>query len=142
MNTLYYGDNLKILREYIKDESVDLVYLDPPFNSNRNYNVPIRGRIGERQRIADHGVRGHAFRALEPRRRAGVQRTDKRTRSGRSHDRIVQSVYRQQPDDGLPRHDGRPPKAIPPRALCRPARFISTATRPLRIIWNFVVKKG
>ena len=37
MNTLYYGDNLKILREYIKDESVDLVYLDPPFNSNRNY---------------------------------------------------------------------------------------------------------
>ena len=39
MNTLYYGDNLKILREYIKDETVDLVYLDPPFNSNRNYNV-------------------------------------------------------------------------------------------------------
>ena len=38
MNTLYYGDNLKILRDYIKDESVDLIYLDPPFNSNRNYN--------------------------------------------------------------------------------------------------------
>jgi 16S rRNA G966 N2-methylase RsmD len=37
MNTLYYdGDNLKILRDYIKDESVDLVYLNPPFNSNRN----------------------------------------------------------------------------------------------------------
>lgn len=35
MNTLYYGDNLKILRDYIKDETVDLVYLDPPFNSNR-----------------------------------------------------------------------------------------------------------
>ena len=33
MNTLYYGDNLKILREYVKDESVDLIYLDPPFNS-------------------------------------------------------------------------------------------------------------
>ena len=31
MNTLYYGDNLNILREYIKDESVDLIYLDPPF---------------------------------------------------------------------------------------------------------------
>lgn len=42
MNTLYYGDNLKILRDYIKDESVDLVYLDPPFNSNRNYNVLFR----------------------------------------------------------------------------------------------------
>ena len=46
MNTLYYGDNLKILRDYIKDESVDLVYLDPPFNSNRNYNVLFRGRFG------------------------------------------------------------------------------------------------
>ncbi len=38
-NTLYYGDNLDILRRYIKDESVDLVYLDPPFNSNATYNV-------------------------------------------------------------------------------------------------------
>ena len=34
MNNLYYGDNLKILRDHIKDESVDLIYLDPPFNSN------------------------------------------------------------------------------------------------------------
>ena len=39
MSTLYYGDNLPVLREYIKDESVDLVYLDPPFNSARGYNV-------------------------------------------------------------------------------------------------------
>lgn len=39
MNTLYYGDNLEILRNYIPDESVDLIYLDPPFNSNRDYNV-------------------------------------------------------------------------------------------------------
>lgn len=39
MNTLYYCDDLNILREYIKDESLDLIYLDPPFNSNRNYNV-------------------------------------------------------------------------------------------------------
>ena len=46
MNTLYYGDNLKILRDYIKDESVDLVYLDPPFNSNRNYNVLFRNESG------------------------------------------------------------------------------------------------
>jgi site-specific DNA-methyltransferase (adenine-specific) len=38
-NTLFYGDNLPILREHIADESVDLVYLDPPFNSNRSYNV-------------------------------------------------------------------------------------------------------
>lgn len=46
MNTLYYGDNLKILREYIKNESVDLVYLDPPFNSNRNYNVLFKDESG------------------------------------------------------------------------------------------------
>lgn len=46
MNTLYYGDNLKVLREYIKDESVDLIYLDPPFNSNRSYNVLFRDESG------------------------------------------------------------------------------------------------
>jgi site-specific DNA-methyltransferase (adenine-specific) len=38
-NVLYYGDNLDILRKYIPAESIDLVYLDPPFNSNRDYNV-------------------------------------------------------------------------------------------------------
>ncbi|MEK7653631.1 MAG: DNA methyltransferase [Patescibacteria group bacterium] len=37
--TLYFGDNLEILRQKIADESFDLIYLDPPFNSNRNYNV-------------------------------------------------------------------------------------------------------
>jgi len=36
---LYFGDNLEVLREYVPSASVDLVYLDPPFNSNRNYNV-------------------------------------------------------------------------------------------------------
>jgi site-specific DNA-methyltransferase (adenine-specific) len=39
MGTLYFGDNLNILREHIKDESVDLIYLDPPFNSKRAYNL-------------------------------------------------------------------------------------------------------
>ena len=34
MNQLFYGDNLQVLRENIADESVDLIYLDPPFNSN------------------------------------------------------------------------------------------------------------
>ena len=38
-NTLYYGDNLDILRRYLDDESIDLIYLDPPFNSNADYNV-------------------------------------------------------------------------------------------------------
>ena len=38
-NTLYFGDNLDVLRRYVADESIDLVYLDPPFNSDANYNV-------------------------------------------------------------------------------------------------------
>ncbi len=38
-NRLYYGDNLDVLRRYVADDSVDLVYLDPPFNSNASYNV-------------------------------------------------------------------------------------------------------
>ena len=46
-NTLYYGDNLPILRAHIADESVDLVYLDPPFNSNRSYNVLFREESGK-----------------------------------------------------------------------------------------------
>jgi site-specific DNA-methyltransferase (adenine-specific) len=46
MNRLYYGDNLKVLREHIADESVDLVYLDPPFNSNATYNVLFKAPDG------------------------------------------------------------------------------------------------
>jgi DNA modification methylase len=38
-NLLYYGDNLDVLRRHVDDESVDLIYLDPPFNSNADYNV-------------------------------------------------------------------------------------------------------
>ena len=45
-NELYYGDNLDILRRYIPDESVDLVYLDPPFKSNQDYNVLFAERDG------------------------------------------------------------------------------------------------
>jgi site-specific DNA-methyltransferase (adenine-specific) len=47
MNTLYYGDNLNILREQIPDASVDLIYLDPPFNSNRSYNVLFKEATGK-----------------------------------------------------------------------------------------------
>ena len=46
-NSLYYGDNLQVLRDHIPDESVDLVYLDPPFNSNASYNVLFREKSGE-----------------------------------------------------------------------------------------------
>ncbi|MEI7834145.1 MAG: site-specific DNA-methyltransferase, partial [bacterium] len=45
-NTLYYGDNIDVLREYLKDETVDLVYLDPPFNSKRDYNLLFKTPAG------------------------------------------------------------------------------------------------
>jgi len=45
-NTLFYGDNLAILREHVENESVDLVYLDPPFNSNANYNLLFKAPDG------------------------------------------------------------------------------------------------
>jgi len=47
LNTLFYGDNLDILRRELADESVDLIYLDPPFNSNRSYNVLFKSRSGD-----------------------------------------------------------------------------------------------
>jgi site-specific DNA-methyltransferase (adenine-specific) len=47
MNKLFYGDNLKVLRDYIDDESVDLIYLDPPFNSKASYNVLYKEPTGE-----------------------------------------------------------------------------------------------
>ena len=47
-NVLYYGDNLDILRRYIKDESVDLIYLDPPFKSDQSYNVLFQEQDGSR----------------------------------------------------------------------------------------------
>jgi site-specific DNA-methyltransferase (adenine-specific) len=46
-NKLFYGDNLSVLRESIGTESVDLVYLDPPFNSNASYNVLFKAPSGE-----------------------------------------------------------------------------------------------
>ena len=46
-NTLYFGDNLHVLRDSIDDESVDLVYLDPPFNSNANYNILFKSPEGQ-----------------------------------------------------------------------------------------------
>lgn len=48
MNKLYFGDNLVVLREHIADESIDLVYLDPPFNSKKNYNILFNSPKGQK----------------------------------------------------------------------------------------------
>ena len=53
--TLYFGDNLEILRKKIPDETFDLIYLDPPFNSNRNYNVLFK------EGLQDSPAQVHAF---------------------------------------------------------------------------------
>ena len=47
-NKLYYGDNLEVLSDYIPDQSVDLIYLDPPFNSRQDYNVLFAEKDGSR----------------------------------------------------------------------------------------------
>ena len=52
MNYLYLGDCLNVLRDYIKDESVDLIYIDPPFNSKRNYNIFFDDKEIHTQRVA------------------------------------------------------------------------------------------
>ena len=56
MNQLYYGDNLQVLRASITDESVDLIYLDPPFNSKRDYNLLFKSPKG-----ADSAAQIEAF---------------------------------------------------------------------------------
>ena len=48
MNRPYFGDNLKVLWEHVPNESVDLIYLDPPFNSNATYNVLFAEKSGEK----------------------------------------------------------------------------------------------
>ena len=60
-NQLYYGDNLDVLGRHVADESVDLVYLDPPFNSNANYNVLFAERDGT-QAAAQIKVFGDTWR--------------------------------------------------------------------------------
>ena len=46
-SALFYGDNLEVLRDRILDASIDLIYLDPPFNSNQTYNVLFKSESGE-----------------------------------------------------------------------------------------------
>ena len=53
MNRLYYGDNLDILKKYIEDNSVDLIYIDPPFNSKRNYNIIYDGAVAQAEAFKD-----------------------------------------------------------------------------------------
>ena len=66
-NTIYCGDNLEVLTKYIPDESVDLIYIDPPFNSSRNYEV-FWGEAQERRSFDDRfGDAQHYLEWMRPR---------------------------------------------------------------------------
>ena len=53
-NTLYYGDNLSVLRKWVEDESIDLIYLDPPFNSKKLYNQCFKGSVAQERAFKDY----------------------------------------------------------------------------------------
>ena len=55
-NMLYYGDNLHVLREHVADGSIDLIYLDPPFNSNASYNILFKSPEGHDSDAGDRGI--------------------------------------------------------------------------------------
>ena len=128
-NTLFYGDNLPILRDYIDDESVDLVYLDPPFNSNRSYNVLFRdehGREAEAQITAFEDTwhwNAATERVYQELVAGGAPRS-----SGMIH--ALRAVDRRQPDHGLSDHDGRAAWSSCTASSSRPAASTCTATRP------------
>ena len=75
MNRLYYGDNLPILRNHVATDSIDLAYLDPPFNSNQDYNVLFKEHVGlspkvlagifRFQRFYRHWATGQSFDLLK-----------------------------------------------------------------------------
>jgi site-specific DNA-methyltransferase (adenine-specific) len=76
MNRLYFGDNLDVLQKHVRDESVDLIYLDPPFNSKASYNILYKSPAGaDAQRVAFEDTwrwEDGAEAALEAVRRADV----------------------------------------------------------------------
>jgi hypothetical protein len=58
VNRLYFGDNLDILREHVADDSVDLIYLDPPFNSKRDYNLLFKTPKGHEAGTTQNATNG------------------------------------------------------------------------------------
>jgi hypothetical protein len=103
-NKLYYGDNLQVLREYIPDKSVDLIYLDSPFNSRQDYNVLFAEKDGTRSASqitafkdtwewneeAARSYEGHRTRRPRSRRHARLPHPPRRLRVPHSYGLIVQ----------------------------------------------------
>ena len=107
-NALYYGDNLAVLRERVADESVDLVYLDPPFNSNASYNVLFREKTGEESpaQIRAFTDTWEWTQETELTFEQDIIGNPCGASGGEGHDFRLPPVHRAQRDDGLPGDDG------------------------------------
>ena len=142
-NTLYYGDNLDILRQHVPDESVDLVYLDPPFNSNANYTCCSRSSPRGITR-PDQGLHRHL--GVDPGGRAHLRTGDHHqpghARQRQGHDLSLLPVHRQQRDDGLPGDDDA--SAVELRRVLKPTGSIylhcdPTASHYLKLLMDSVL---
>ena len=131
-NTLYYGDNLEILRQHVPDESVDLVYLDPPFNSNASYNVLFRERSGEESPAQIKAFTDTWEWTQESERvyeREIITNPDAPS-AVKEMISSLPSVRRRERHDGLPRDDGPAPRRVAPRPQAH--RLHLPALRPHR----------
>ena len=107
MNKLYFGDNLDILREHIKDETIDLIYLDPPFNSNANYNVLFKTPKGHESTAQIEAFEDTWHWNEQAEREFGELVRGSKT----DVSEMVQALrlFRRKRHDGLPHHDGESP---------------------------------
>ena len=104
MNRLYYGDNLDVMRRHLADESVDLVYLDPPFKSGRDYNVIFERHDETKAAATDQSVRGHVD--VEPGRGGRLPRGRRARRTALARHAGDAATARRERHDGLHGHDG------------------------------------
>jgi hypothetical protein len=112
-NKLYYGDNLEVLREHFADASVDLIYLDPPFNSNAGYNVLFKSASGAG---ADASIEAFDDLDLGRQRKRGADGHRQRDQPPAAGDDGRDALGdRREPADGLPGDDGGAAGRVAPR---------------------------
>ena len=114
-NALYYGDNLDILREHVPDESVDLVYLDPPFNSNASYNVLFKEQSGEESPAQIRAFNDTWQWTQESQRTFENEIMLNPATPANVREMVFPPVHRQQRHDGLPGDDDAPAGGAAPR---------------------------
>jgi len=92
LNRLFYGDNLDVLRQSIPANSVDLVYLDPPFNSNRSYNVILTGMTSLRTQTVLRFRRSTTLGSGHPSRTSSTRGTSRGNFPTRSPTRLGPAI--------------------------------------------------